>query len=104
MEGYLGEEELESCEGTPYEGFEPEDWALEYLLRYGGIDGDHHKAWVIDQCIRILKGTPVKLRLARWENGHEEYRFSTGDPSDEYTELVKQLAADDYIHDEGIAP
>ncbi|KKK73178.1 hypothetical protein LCGC14_2896440 [marine sediment metagenome] len=104
MEGYLGEEELESYAGTPYEGFGPKDWALEHLEQYGGIDGEHHKIWVIDQCIRILKGTPVKLRLARWENGLKEYRFSTGNPSDEYTEWVKELKAEGYRHDEGIAP
>jgi hypothetical protein len=30
--------------------------ALELLGRYGGIDGDHHKAWVLDQIARILIG------------------------------------------------
>lgn len=30
--------------------------ALEIALRYGGIDGDYHKAWVIDQMVRALCG------------------------------------------------
>ena len=25
-------------------------------MQYGGIDGDHHKQWVIDQMVRILCG------------------------------------------------
>ena len=29
-------------------------WALDLALRYGQIDGDHHKAWVIDQVVRLL--------------------------------------------------
>lgn len=28
--------------------------ALEFAMSYGQIDGDHHKAWVIDQLVRIL--------------------------------------------------
>lgn len=30
------------------------DNAVAVALRYGGIDGDHHKQWVIDQMIRAL--------------------------------------------------
>lgn len=28
--------------------------ALDLIVRYGGIDGAHHKAWVLDQAVRIL--------------------------------------------------
>ena len=30
--------------------------ALDFAIRYGGIGGDHHKAWVIDQMVRALAG------------------------------------------------
>ncbi len=30
--------------------------ALDIADRFGGIDGDHHKAWVIDQMVRALTG------------------------------------------------
>jgi hypothetical protein len=30
--------------------------ALEVAQRHGGTDGDHHKAWVIDQMVRALTG------------------------------------------------
>jgi hypothetical protein len=28
--------------------------AIKLALRHGGIDGAHHKMWVIDQMVRIL--------------------------------------------------
>ena len=28
--------------------------ALELIARYGGIDGGHHKEWVLDQVVRLL--------------------------------------------------
>ena len=30
--------------------------AMQIAIQYGGIDGDHHKAWVIDQMFRALAG------------------------------------------------
>ena len=30
--------------------------ALTLAAKYGGIDGEHHKMWVIDQMVRILVG------------------------------------------------
>lgn len=28
--------------------------AVELIFRYGGIDGDHHKQWVLDNVLQIL--------------------------------------------------
>jgi hypothetical protein len=28
--------------------------ALELIESYGGVDGSHHKAWAIDQLVRVL--------------------------------------------------
>lgn len=63
--------------------------ALDLAVEYGGIDGDHHKAWVIDQMIRELTGCPDALgeseeyrefvRKARdGEDGPETYDWDTG--------------------------
>jgi hypothetical protein len=111
MNGYLGEEELSSYEDTPYEGYAAKNWALTYISSYSQIDGAHHKQWVLDQVARILKGTPVKLAVARWNNGHEEYRFSTGEPSEAYLLWVEEMKGKkneegeyEYDYDEGIAP
>ena len=111
MEGYLGETVVESLKDTPFEDFGPADWALRYIEMYGGIDGAHHKTWVLDQVVRILLGTPVEVKLAKWSNGQQEYRFVTGEPSEEYLDWVEEMKGIDpetgeaeYDYDEGIAP
>lgn len=104
MNGYLGEFETDANSD-----FTTQDWALWYIGSYGGIDGDHHKAWVLDQVARILNGTPVICKEARWANGHSELRVTTGEPSARYLEWVRDTkdgedGPDTYDYDEGIAP
>jgi hypothetical protein len=58
--------------------------AIDLAVKFGGIDGDHHKAWVIDQMVRKLAG-------------------------DRYEQVVRDAKAgedgpDTYGWDEGIAP
>jgi hypothetical protein len=58
--------------------------AINIAIRFGGIAGDHHKAWVIDQMVRKLAG-------------------------DDYEQIVKDAkngadGPDTYSWDEGIAP
>jgi hypothetical protein len=58
--------------------------AISLAVQYGGIDGEHHKDWVIDQMVRILAG-------------------------DDYAEIVREAKAgedgpDTYGWDVGIAP
>lgn len=57
--------------------------ALALINNYGGIDGGHHKTWVIDQVVRILCVTDEKYR--EWvkehqqgENGPEIYEWEIG--------------------------
>lgn len=89
---YLGEELVTDLTGTDYEGFTPTQWALEYIFRYGQIDGDHHKTWVLDQVARILCGTPVIVKKASWDLGAAkqiEYRHDTAEkPSAKYVAWV----------------
>ena len=33
---------------------------IELAIKYGGIDGSHHKLWVIDQMVRVLAGKKYK--------------------------------------------
>lgn len=105
---YLGETELD-VSTTPFKDFQPEDWAMYWVESYGQDDGDHHKAWVIDQIARILKGTPVIVKLAQWDNGQKEYRVDLDSPSFEYLEWVTEMKAGEhgpltYSYNEGIAP
>lgn len=84
---YLGEFEVD-IKDTPFKDYTPNDWAMDYMFSYGQIDGAHHKQWVIDQVSRILKGTPMVIKLAKWDTGQKEYRYTTGKPSQEYLDWV----------------
>ena len=53
--------------------------AVDLIVGYGGIDGDHHKAWVMDQVVRVLTG-------------------------DRYEQVVAEACAEGGEWDEGIAP
>jgi hypothetical protein len=58
-----------------------EEAAIDVAVRYGGIDGDHHKAWVIDQMVRILAGSAygeVVARAKAGEDGPETYEWDMG--------------------------
>ena len=105
---YLGEFPVD-LENSPFAGYTAADWALYYVQQYGGIDGDHHKTWVLDQVARILNGTPVTVVQARWESGTTDYRVDTGKPSEKYLKWVADTKAgedgpDTYDYDEGIPP
>lgn len=57
------------------------DEALDIARRYGGIDGAHHKAWVIDQMCRALLGDEYETFVAdakAGEDGPETYDWSVG--------------------------
>lgn len=106
MEGYLGEFDIDLA-GTLYANFTPLDWAMHWIEKYGQIDGDHHKAWALDQIARILKGTRVVVKEARWGNGHTELRMTLAEPSDEYLQWVEDMRGEDgeeYAYEVGIAP
>lgn len=82
--------------------------AIHYAVQYGGIDGDHHKAWVIDQMVRALTGCPVVQRQAVDATG-ATYFYEDQGKSDEYTELVCKACEgvdgpETYSWDCGIAP
>ena len=106
---FLGEKIIPLSK-TPYADYTPVDWAMEYVGRYGGIDGAHHKTWVLDQVARILKGTRVVVKVASWKFGAVnkiEWRFETGKPSKKYlkwVEAIKNVDGEEYDYDEGLAP
>lgn len=55
--------------------------ALDVAARYGGIDGAHHKAWVIDQMVRSLCGERYEefVTAAKdGEDGPETYGWDCG--------------------------
>jgi len=108
MEGYLGET-LIDIHKTKYAMYGQQDFAMLWIEMYSGIDGSHHKDWLLDQVARILKGTKVILKVAKWGNGTENERFSLDEPPKEYWKWVEEMkdgedGADTYDYDFGIAP
>lgn len=51
--------------------------ALYVASCYAGIDGDHHKAWVIDQMVRHLTGDNYDGWVRVYESGGT-YKWDTG--------------------------
>ena len=108
MANYLGETVVD-IKDTPYKNYKPSDWALYFVGSYGSIDGAHHKDWVLDQVARVLNGTKVTIKLAKWDDGQEEYRINLDEPTKKYHKWVKDLkdgedGPETYGYDEGIAP
>ncbi len=55
--------------------------AVELAVRFGGIDGDHHKAWVIDQMVRMLLGDKyeeVVKEACNGERGPNTWEWDCG--------------------------
>lgn len=97
-----------------YPDITPSECAMMMIECYGGIDGAHHKSWVIDQVARILCGTPVLVTMYHYEDelgefSHTEHRFSTDTPSEQYNQWVVDSCTDSdgelaWDYDCGIAP
>ena len=45
--------------------------ALETIEHYGGIGGDHHRCWVIDQVVRAITGDDYEDWVAEMKDGEE---------------------------------
>ena len=59
------------------------DAAIAVAIRYGGIDGAHHKTWVIDQMVRFLTWDRYEQVVADakdGEDGPETYEWDCGIP------------------------
>lgn len=55
--------------------------ALDLIRTYGGIDGDHHKQWVLDQVVRALTGGEYRKwvrEFERGEDGPKTYEWDKG--------------------------
>lgn len=55
--------------------------ALRLALEFSGYDGDHHKAWAIDQMVRVLAGDYYSEFVALYEIGEDgpnTYKWDEG--------------------------
>lgn len=82
--------------------------SLDIALRWGGIDGGHHKAWVIDQMVRALTNCPIVRESAKDIHG-TLYTYEVLGENEEYLKWVRDAKEGEdgpntYDWDEGIAP
>jgi hypothetical protein len=82
--------------------------ALEIAVKYGGNDGDHHKAWVIDQMVRALTGCEL-VEDSALDCNSRPYKFKRQGESNEYLALVAEAKSGEdgpetYEWNCGIAP
>lgn len=57
--------------------------AIDMAIQFGGIDGNHHKTWVIDQMVRLLAGDgyAALIREAKsGADGPDTYEWDEGIP------------------------
>ena len=85
------------------QGWSRIDDALTFIQE-GVPDGDHHKAWMIDQIVRILTGCPDEKMTS--PAGHT---FTTRGMSDQYFQFLQEYTAGDdgphtYQWDTGTPP
>ena len=82
--------------------------ALDFIMRYGGIDGDHHKTWVIDQVVRALHNVPVTVTRRSWSDGsfRDDVEQSTNEAYENWVKSYNdgEDGPDTYEWDVGIAP
>lgn len=56
--------------------------AVHLAMQYGGIDGGHHKQWVIDQMVRLITGEQYPEWVKAHNNpdgtGVNEYEWDEG--------------------------
>ena len=103
MANYLGETRVDVATHPTYARYTEKDWALLYIQLYGGIDGEHHKNWVLDQVSRILHGCEVLVKQARWDDGTVEDRYLLGAPTPSYLTWVQEMS-EEYGYDVGTPP
>jgi hypothetical protein len=57
------------------------DAALTFIEMYGGVDGAHHKQWVLDQVARALTADRYSdwvVGMKAGENGPDTYEWDEG--------------------------
>jgi len=55
-----------------------EQEAVKLILRFGEIDGSHHKQWVLDQVLRILFRQNYKKEMKEFNSDPEYSKWDEG--------------------------
>lgn len=76
--------------------------ANQLAFKYAGIDGSHHKDWVIDQMVRALHGCPLEwCENVTHQDPSKHYRFYIQGRSEEYKAFVKEALGECHINEDG---
>lgn len=78
MEGYLGEFEV-NANYTKYSGYTKIDYALEWMEDVEKDMGANVIFKAMKGAEKILRGSKVIVKEARWKNGYKEYRLYIGE-------------------------
>ena len=81
---------------TPFSRYTPHRFVEYFIDQHTGDD----PAWVVDQVMRILKGTQV--HASKGQDGI--WRIRTGDPSIQYLQYVCEIKNDGYHYNQGNPP
>jgi len=54
--------------------------AVELILRYGMIDGAHHKQWILDQVLRVLLADSYNDTIAQYNTDDDYAPWDAGIP------------------------
>ena len=107
---YLGQTTVSQDESS-YAGLDRSGLVLSLIYSCGQTDGSHHKAWVLDQIVRILNGAELTFSKREWSDSPPEYDMHVGS-SPEYEDWVKDYRGEydedyecfEYDYDVGIPP
>jgi hypothetical protein len=82
--------------------------ALQIAFQSSQVDGDHHKAWVLDQMVRALTGCPLVEKSAI-DCRNQPYTYKGFGESELYETFIAKAKAgedgpDTYDWDLGIPP
>jgi len=88
MEGYKGQTDITDEYNARHK---TNKLIQDMIVMYGGIDGSHHKDWLLDQIARLSHGGLLKVYMAEWENGHTELRLGEVSKTEEYMKWREAL-------------
>ncbi|QVD49237.1 hypothetical protein LUCX_167 [Xanthomonas phage vB_XciM_LucasX] len=108
FENYLGSTPV-ALKDTPWGGMSQMERIRWMAQQYGGIDGEDHQKWLVNQILRLTYNATITACVHRWRTGEEEYHYTIG-TSPEYDAYIYSLFENEEIDAqqladlEGIAP
>ena len=61
--------------------------ALDYAMRWGQVEGDHHRLWVIDQMVRALCNCQIQQYNITYQG--KSYQYEEQGTNESYNSFVR---------------